>query len=146
MKKILNRRVKRDFQLLEKIEAGISLTGPEVKSIREGRIRLEQAYVKVRNGEAFLINADISPYRFADQKDYDPKQERKLLLSKKELLSLERKIKQKKLTLVPVACYTKGRFIKLQIALARGKKKYQKREAKRSKDIDKEIKRALARK
>lgn len=143
--KILNRRARRDYQLLEKYEAGMALTGPEVKSIRAGRLQLEQAFVKIRGGQVFLVNAHVAPYPFAEQNDYDPRRERKLLLSKKEILALEQKVKQKKLTLVPLACYTRGQFIKLAIALGRGQKQYQKREEKRKQDIAKEVARELAR-
>lgn len=141
--KILNRRARHDYQLLEKIEAGISLAGPEVKSVREGKISLDEAFVRIKDGQAYLLNAHIHPYRFADIKDLDPRRTRKLLLHKKEILALEQKIKQKKLTIVPTACYTKGRRLKLEIALARGKKKYEKREAIKRRDVEREIEREL---
>lgn len=141
--KVLNRRARHDYQLLEKIEAGISLAGPEVKSVREGKISLDEAFVRIKDGQAYLLNAHIHPYRFADIKNLDPRRTRKLLLHKKEILALEQKIKQKKLTIVPTACYTKGRRLKLEIALARGKKKYEKREAKRRKDLERETEQEL---
>jgi len=139
--KVFNRRARRDYHLLEKVEAGVSLTGPEVKSVREGKIRLEEAFVRIRKGEAWLFNAQVHPYRFADTKDFDRSRPRRLLLHKKEILSLEQKIKKKRLTIVPVSCYTRGRRVKLEIALARGKKKYEKRQALKKKDIEREIER-----
>jgi SsrA-binding protein len=141
--KIINRRAKYDYQLLEKIEAGIALTGPEVKSVKAGKMSLNESFARIHEGEVWLHNAHIHPYPFADNRDYNPTRMRKLLLHKKEIISLEQKMKQKKLTLVPVACYTKGRNIKVEIALARGKRKYEKREVKKRKDIEREIEREL---
>jgi SsrA-binding protein len=141
--KIFNRRARHDYHLLEKFEAGLQLTGPEVKSIKNGRMSLENSFVKIIDGQAFLVNAHIPPYEFAKQRDYDPHRSRKLLLHKKELISLETKIAQKKLTLVPVSCYTKAGWIKVKIALAKGKKRYEKKEAQKRKDIAREVEREL---
>lgn len=142
--KVFNRRVRRDYQLLEKFEAGISLLGPEVKSIKEGKISLDEAFVRIISGEAYLLNAHIHPYRFADTANLDPKRTRKLLLHQREIQSLEQKMKQKKLTIVPVACYTTNRRrVKLELALARSKKQFEKREAKRKKDIQREVEKEL---
>ena len=141
--KVINRRAKFDYELLEKIEAGIALTGAEVKSVKAGKISLNESFARIREGEVWLHNAHIHPYPFADNRDYNPTRMRKLLLHKKEIISLDQKMKQKKLTLVPVACYTKGRNIKVEIALAKGKKAYQKKEIKKRKDIDREVERAL---
>ena len=141
--KITNRRAKHDYQLSDKFETGIVLTGAEVKSVLEGKIHLEEAYAKIVQGELFLINAHIHPYRFADTKNIDPRRTRKLLVHKKELVSLASKIKQKNLTLIPVSCYNKGRKLKLKLALAKAKKKYEKREVKKRRDIDREIERVL---
>jgi len=141
--KITNRRAKHDYQLSDKFETGIVLTGAEVKSVLEGKIHLEEAYAKIIQGELFLINAHIHPYRFADTKNIDPRRTRKLLVHKKELVSLASKIKQKNLTLIPVSCYNKGRKLKLKLALAKAKKKYEKREVKKRRDIDREIERVL---
>lgn len=141
---IRNRRVRYDYQLFEKIEVGIALTGPEVKSIKQGKMSLDEAFVRLKEGEAFLHNAHIHPYQFADNRNYDSKRTRKLLLHRKELISLASKIKQKNLTLVPVSCYIKHGRIKLKIALAKGKKKYEKKETKKRKDIEREIERELS--
>jgi SsrA-binding protein len=141
--KVTNRRAKFDYELLEKTEVGIALTGAEVKSVKAGKISLNESFARIRDGEVWLHNAHIHPYPFADNRDYDPTRMRKLLLHKKEIVSLDQKMKQKKLTLVPVSCYTKGRNIKVKIALAKGKKEYQKREIKKRKDIEREVEREL---
>jgi SsrA-binding protein len=141
--RVVNRKASHEYTLLEKFEAGIALTGPEVKSIKVGHISLKESFVKLRDGEAWLHNAHVNPYPYADNRDYDPSRTRKLLLHKNELLKLAQKTKQKSLTIVPVSCYTKGRHIKVEIALARGKKRHEKREAKRRKDIQREVEREL---
>lgn len=139
MKKIVNRRATFDYQLLEKFEAGIALTGPEVKSIKAGHMSLIGSFVRLIRSEAWLINAQVNPYPFADNRDYDSRRSRKLLLHKNELLKLAQQTKEKNLTIVPVSCYTKGQIIKLEIALARGKKKQDKREAIKKRDLQREI-------
>lgn len=141
--RVINKRARHDYQLSDKFETGVVLTGAEVKSVLEGKIHLEEAYAKIVQEELFLINAHIHPYRFADTKNIDPRRMRKLLVHKKELDSLTSKIKQKNLTLIPVSCYTRGRKIKLKLALAKAKRKYEKREEKKRKDIDREIERTL---
>jgi SsrA-binding protein len=141
--KVVNRRVRYDYRLLEKFEAGIVLTGAEVKSVKAGKLSLAESFVKIIEGEAWLMNAYINPYPYADNRDYDPKRNRKLLLHKNELLKLSQQTKEKNLTIVPVSCYTKGRQIKLEIALAKGKKKYDKREVKKRKAIEREIAQTL---
>ena len=138
MKKIINRRAKFDYQLLKGLEAGIALTGAEVKSVKTGHIKLVGSFVRIHDGEVWLHNAYISPYAYADNRDYDPSRARKLLVHKKELINLERQIKEKKLTLVPVSCYTSHNRVKLEIALAKGKKKYEKREAIKRRDLARE--------
>ncbi len=143
MKKILNRRAKYDYHLLEKFEAGIALIGAEVKSVKTGKMSLRESFVKIHEGEAWLFNAHISPYPFADNQNYDPQRTRKLLLHKNELLKLSQQAKEKNLTIVPISCYTKARKIKLEIALARAKKKYDKREAKKRKAWQREAEQAL---
>ncbi len=141
--KVLNRRASHDYQLLEKFEAGIALSGPEVKSVREGKMSLEGSFARIAGGEAWLFNCHIHPYRFADTRDLDPSRPRKILLHKREIVSLESKMRQKRLTLVPLACYTKGRLIKLELALGRGKKEFEKKEAKKRRDIEREIEREM---
>jgi len=138
MKKIINRRAKFDYQFFKRLETGIALTGAEVKSVKAGHIKLAGSFVRIHNGEIWLHNAYISPYAYADNRDYEPSRARKLLLHKKELINLEQQIKEKNLTIIPISCYTKHRRIKLEIALARGKKKYEKREAIKKRDLEKE--------
>ncbi len=125
----LNKRANFDYQLLEKFEAGIVLHGDEVKAIRLGRVNLSESYVKIVNSEAILLNANIATTRT-----------RKLLLHRKEIDSLIGKIKGKNLTLVPVSLYTKGRLVKLEIALAKSKREFEKKAKIRERDLERELK------
>ena len=141
---VQNKKASFDFEFLERLEAGVVLTGPEVKSIRTNRANLDGAYVVVRGGEAFLVGATISPYQVANTPpDYDPERPRKLLLSQKELAKLYRHSEQARLTIVPIKWYNKNGKIKLDIALARGKKKQDKRETIKARDIKRDIDRTL---
>ncbi len=141
--KIVNRKARFKFEILDKFEAGVVLLGMEVKSIREGRIKFDEAFVKNIDGELWLVNAHIPAYQFADSRNYQPARSRKLLLHKKEILSLCQKMEKGKLTLIPLSCYTKKGKIKLQIALARGKKKWQKKEKIKRRDLEREVQREL---
>jgi SsrA-binding protein len=137
-----NRKARFNYEFLEKYETGIELFGVEVKSIRGGAMSLEGAFVIVRGGEAFLINANIPPYQPKNApKDYDPLRNRKLLLTKKEITELAGSEKNKSLTIVPISVYNKSRKIKLEIALVKGKKKFDKRETLKKRDTDREIRR-----
>lgn len=137
-----NRKVYFDYEILEKYECGIELLGTEVKSVRGGRMSLEGAFVIIRGGEAFVINANIPPYQPSNTpKDYDPLRNRKLLLTKKEIAELGGNEKNKALTIVPISVYNKGRKIKVEIALVKGKKKYDKRETTKKRETDREIRR-----
>ena len=137
-----NRKARFNYEILEKYETGIELLGTEVKSVRGGQMSLEGAFVIVRGGEAFLINANIPPFQIKNApKDYDPLRNRKLLLTKKELDTLAGSEKNKSLTIVPISVYNKGRKIKLEIALVKGKKKFDKRETLKKRDTDREIRR-----
>ncbi len=137
--KIINRKAIHDYTILNRIEAGVSLLGSEVKSLRSGKGKLEGAYVKIVSGEMFLINAEIMPYSYARPNGYDPKRTRKLLLHKREVMSLQNKLDSAKLTLIPLFWYTKGPQIKLEIGLARGRKEYEKREKKKKEDQIREL-------
>lgn len=129
MERIENRKVKRDYAILETIEAGIVLSGSEVKSVRLHKASLEGAYVDINGTTATLLNADIQPYQPKNMpENYDQKRPRALLLSRIELAKLADVKKQKGLTMVPLAMYNKGRYVKVAIAIVRGKKKYDKRE------------------
>jgi len=141
--KVFNRRAPHDYHLFEKFEAGIALAGSEVKSVKAGHIQLDEAYVRILGNEAWLINSHIHPYPFADNRDYEPTRSRKLLLHKNELLKIGQQVEKKGLTLVPVSCYTKHQQIKLEIALAKGKRKYEKREAIKRKDLARETEASL---
>ncbi len=139
-----NRRASFDYDLLENYEAGVVLLGHEAKSAKAGHISLSGAYVSLRDGlngpELWLLNAHITLYRFAGHLlDYNPLRERKLLLKKNEIAHLVGKTQEKGLTLVPVKMYTKRSFVKLEFALARGKKKYDKREAIKKRDVERQI-------
>ena len=137
---VLNKRAKFDYNLLESYEAGAELLGGEVKAIRQGKIDLSNSFAKVIDDEVFLVNANI-PVK--DKKNYSPSRTRKLLLHKDEIISIKTKIKAKKLTLVPTKMYTKGRLVKVQISLAKSKLKFEKKEAIKRKDIEREIAREL---
>ena len=142
--KVINRKFSREYQRLEEFETGISLIGAEVKSVRAGHIRLEDAFVKIIGSEAYLINADIPVYRFSRPQGYDPKRTRKLLLHKKELLKLKVKMAGSPgLTIAPVACYNKGSLFKLQIALVRGLKNVEKKKLEKSRDVKRQQEREV---
>lgn len=138
--RVVNRTASYNFEILEKIEAGIDLLGPEVKSVREGKVSLNEAFVHFRDGEAFLVNAHIHPYQNSLE-NISPTRSRKLLLHKRELLSLEGKTAQSGLTLVPLALYNKGNIFKVEIGLGKGKKKWDKRRdlVKKAQDRDVEV-------
>jgi len=137
-----NKKALYDYEILDTFEAGIILTGPEVKSIKNGRINLAGSYIMVNNkNNVYLINAHIDPYPPASQvqQDYDPTQNRKLLLRKKEIEEIIGKTHIVGLSSIPLKVYTKGSIIKIEIAIARGKKKYDKRRTIKDRDIKKRI-------
>ncbi len=139
-----NRRASFDYDLLENYEAGVVLLGHEAKSAKAGHVSLSGAYISIREGqhgpELWLLNTHISLYLFTGQLlDYNPLRERKLLLKKSEILHLVGKIQEKGLTLIPVKMYTKRSFVKLEFALARGKKKYDKRESIKKRELDRQL-------
>lgn len=137
-----NRKIYFDYEVIEKYEAGIELLGTEVKSVRGGRMSLEGAFIVIRGGEAFLINANIPPYQAKNApKDYDPLRNRKILLTKKEIAELAGSEKNKSLTIVPISVYNKSRKIKVEVALVKGKKKHDKRESIKKRDTDRELRR-----
>jgi SsrA-binding protein len=138
-----NKRAHFDFQILETIEAGIVLTGSEIKSIRAGRMTLQDSFVRLKDGEAWLINAYIAPYGSGFTRQYEERGSRKLLLHKRQINSWQERIEGKNLTVVPLKVYTSRNIAKVEIALAEGKKLYDKRETLRKKDIQRDIDRAL---
>lgn len=134
--KIINRKFGRDYKEVERFEAGIILFGGEVKAIRGGGLKLDDAYIKIVDGEPMLINAEIPAYLFGKIEGYDPKRSRRLLLHKKELLRITTKIRGGGgLTMVPVSCYNKGDILKLEIALVRGRREVEKRKYEKQKTI-----------
>ena len=138
-----NRRAGHDYHLLDRFEAGLVLTGTEVKSLREGRASLARAYADIRDGEAWLVGAHISVYDQGNIANHDPDRDRKLLLHKKELASLAGKVAQRGLTLVPTKLYFKDGRAKVELALARGKEARDKRRDIAKREADRQIERAL---
>jgi len=142
--KIYNRRFRREYREIEKYEAGISLTGAEVKSIRAGRLKLEDAFVKIMTSGAYIVNAEIPIYQYAQPQGYDSRRSRKLLLHKQELVRLKTKLNSGRgLTIVPVSCYNKGGLIKLEIALAKGRREIEKKKLEKKRDIKREEEREM---
>ena len=138
-----NRAASHDFFLMEKFEAGIQLQGTEVKSVREGRANLQDSYGLIKDGEAFLLNAHIGPYGPGSFSNHQPLRTRKLLLKKAEILKLGAKLQQKGLTLVPTRMYFKNGKLKVEVALAKGKQMWDKRETERRRTADKEARDAI---
>jgi SsrA-binding protein len=138
-----NREAYHNYHILETHECGIALTGTEVKSIREGRCNLKDSYGQIRQGEAWLLNAHISPYSHGNRENHEPLRSRKLLLHKKEILKLASKAQEKGLTLVATRMYFKNGRIKVELAVAKGKKLYDKRETERRREADREARATL---
>ena len=140
-----NRRARRDYELLERVEAGVVLTGTEVKSARDGKVQLGQAYADIRNGEAWLVGASIAEYAQGGPFGHEPDRDRKLLLHRGEIDSLYGKVREKGLTLVPTQMYFKDGRVKVELALARGRERHDKRRAIAERDAQRQIERALRR-
>jgi len=141
-----NKKAFFNYEILEKLEAGISLLGSEVKSIREGRVSLKESFADIKEGEVYLLNCHISPYEAANRFNHDPMRPRKLLLHRQEIKRLTGKIKEKGLTLIPTRIYLndKGK-VKVEIALARGKRAYEKKEAIKARDLERELRAEMKR-
>jgi SsrA-binding protein len=138
-----NRKAFHEYFILDKLEAGISLLGTEVKSIREARINLKESYAAIKEGEAYLLNCHISPYSHGNRENHDPLRRRKLLLHSREIRKLIGKTQEKGLTLVPLRVYLKRGRVKVELGVARGKKLYDKRETERRKETDRETRAAV---
>jgi SsrA-binding protein len=138
-----NREAYHNYFIDETYEAGLSLSGTEVKSLRDGRANLKDAYVAVKDGEAWLVNAHISPYSHGNRENHDPTRTRKLLLHKKEIVKLGSKVQEKGLTLVATKIYFKKGRAKVEIGVARGKKLYDKRETEKRRLVDRETRAML---
>ncbi len=139
-----NRAASHNYHLLQRFEAGIVLTGTEVKSAREGRVNLKEAYARVQGGEVWLHGAHVSPYTHGNRENVDPVRVRKLLLHAREIRKLARETDSGGTTIVPTRLYLKNGRIKLEIALARGKRMHDKRDTKRKREMEREIERAVS--
>jgi SsrA-binding protein len=142
--RITNKRAFYDYEITDRFEAGINLTGAEVKAIKLDHADLTGSFVRIMRSEAYLINAKIFPYEYARPENYQEDRTRKLLLHKKEIISLKNRTEGGNMSLVPISFYTKNSFIKLEIGIGKGKKKYSKKEAKKRADLDRDLERELA--
>lgn len=139
-----NRKAYRDFHVLDKLEAGIELRGTEVKSIRQGHVRIDEAYVNIEKGQAEVLQMTIQPYDHGNVHNHTPTRARRLLLHKNEIHRLQSKIQEKGLTLIPLKVYLKGGMVKLEVALCKGKDAIDKRETLKKKTADLDARRAIA--
>jgi SsrA-binding protein len=138
-----NRRARRDYHVLERVEAGMALTGTEVKSLRDGGGNLQEAYAVLRGGEVFLVGANIAPYRQGSDANHDPMRDRKLLMHRREIEQLGDKVAQRGMTLVPLVLYLKGGRVKLELGLAKGKEGRDKRQAISDRDTRRQLEREV---
>ncbi len=138
-----NRRARHDYEILDTFEAGIALLGPEVKSLRAGKATLTDAYATLRRGEVILVSLHIPPYAQAARENPDPRRERKLLLHRAEISRLGGKLRERGFTLIPLSIYFKNGRAKVELGLARGKRQYDKRQALRKREQDREVQRAV---
>jgi SsrA-binding protein len=141
----LNRKARFNYEILETVEAGLVLTGSEIKAIRAGRVSLQQAYAKPQGGEIWLVDAHIADYSSGRATDHDPTRPRKLLLHKGEIIRLTKQVSEKSLTVVPLRLYLKRHVAKVEIGLARGKRQYDKRRAIIERDREREARAAVSR-
>jgi SsrA-binding protein len=142
---VRNRKARHEYQVEETLEAGVALLGSEVKSLRDAQGSLVDAFAEVRGGEIWLVGAQINPYPWANQFNHEPRRDRKLLLHRREIKKLASRVREKGFTLVPLEIYLKGGRIKVELAVARGRRHYEKREAKREQEARKEIEAARGR-
>lgn len=137
---IENRKAYHDYHIEDSITCGLILSGTEIKSIRAGKAQLKDSFARIENGEAWLYNCHISPYQFGNRFNHNPLRKRKLLLNKREILKLYGKAKEKNLTLIPLRIFFSKNWAKLELALAKGKKMYDKREAIKKKELQRTVK------
>lgn len=142
---VSNRRARREYFIEETVEAGLALTGSEIKSVRAGRANLQDSYVIIRDGEAWMLNCHIAPYEQASQDRHEPKRDRKLLLHRREINRLAGKAQAKGYTIIPLRLYLKNNLAKVEIGLARGKKLYDKRADLAKRQAERDMERALRR-
>lgn len=138
-----NRKAQHDYFIEDRYEAGVALTGTEIKSVRAARVNLRDGFVQIRKGEAWLVNVHISPYDFGNRENHEPRRERKLLLHRQELRKLQAKVSERGWTIVPLSMYLKDGRAKIEIALVRGKRLYDKRDAVAERDADRDLAREL---
>lgn len=141
--KITNQRAFYDYELLDRFEAGINLLGSEVKAVRLGHVDMAGSFVNIKGSEAYLFNVKIFPYKFSRPEGYDEKRTRKLLLHKKEIMALKHKTEASGLTIVPISMYTTRSFIKVELAIGKAKKQFDKRASIKKRDQDREMEQAL---
>lgn len=142
---VSNRKARHDYFILDTVEAGLVLKGTEVKSLRSGNANLQDSHAVIKNGEVWLLGMHISPYERGSYLNHDPRRTRKLLLSKREIRRLLTRVQEKGLTLVPLSVYFKGPYAKVELAIAQGKKSYDKREAIKQRDAKRDIAQRLRR-
>lgn len=140
-----NRRARHEYDIIEVVEAGIELSGTEVKSMRMGRANLSDSFARVENGELWLYNCNISPYDHGNRFNHEPMRKRRLLMHKREILKLKSRMNEKGLTLVPLKLFFKGNWAKIDLALAKGRQMYDKREAIAKKDSKRQLERLMKR-
>jgi SsrA-binding protein len=140
-----NRKARHDYIIEDTLEAGLVLTGSEIKSIRAGQVNLREGYATVRDGELWLVNTHISPYQQASYQNHEPRRDRKLLAHRREINRLSGKLQEKGLTLIPLKLYLKNGRAKVELGLGRGKKLYDKRQTLRERDDQRQIERAMSR-
>ena len=141
----VNRKAYYDFHVLESLEAGIALTGTEIKSVRAGAVNLREAYAQVEKGEVWLHNAHIARYEAGNRNNHEPTRPRRLLLHRRQIHDLERQIQEKGVTLIPLKLYLKDQLAKVELGLVRGKKQYDKRESIARREAERDIARAVRR-
>jgi SsrA-binding protein len=134
-----NRRARHDYEVLETVEAGIQLSGTEVKSVRTGRVQLKDSFVDIKDGQAWLVGVHISPYSHGNRENHEPEQRRKLLLKRRQIERFFGRTQLKGLTVVPLSVYLKGNWIKVEIALVQGKREFDKRETEKTRELDREV-------
>ncbi len=140
----VNKKARYNYEILDKYEAGIILLGSEIKAIREGKVNLKDAYVDIRSGEAFLLNSHIGLYSNASYNNHEPERERKLLLHKQELMKMDRRVKTRGVTVVPLRMYFNDKgYVKVEIGTAKGKREYEKKQKIKDREIKREVEREL---
>ncbi len=140
-----NRRARHDYEILARFEAGIALTGSEIKSVRDHKVQLQGAYARIKDGEVWLVGANIAPYRNAGYAPHDPTRDRKLLLHRREIRRLEQMVGEKGLTLIPLSMYFKNGRAKVELGVGRGLKRYDKREMIKARELERAAAEAVKR-